>query len=71
MFSKLTSRISKPLTVFDKLDLGSKYRGGVGRGDSVSAHRVEKHAASHGMPKLNHSGDRNPQPGRKKEETIN
>ena len=43
VFSKTTSRISKPLSVFDKLGLGSKYRGG---GDSVSAHRVEKNAAS-------------------------
>ena len=27
VFSKITSRISKPLSVFDKLGLGSKYRG--------------------------------------------
>ena len=49
MFSKTTSRISKPLSVFDKLGVGSKYSGG---GDSVSAHRVEKNASSQGMPKL-------------------
>ena len=52
--------MSKPLSVFDKLGLGSKYKGG--GGDSVSAHRVEKNAMSHGMPKLNQSGDRHPQP---------
>ena len=57
MFSKITSRISKPLRVFDKLGLGSKYRGG-GGGDSVSAHRVEKKC------------DRHPQPGGKKEGTV-
>ena len=69
MFSKITSRVSKPLGVFDKLGLGSKFRGG--GGDSVSAHRVEKNATSQGMPKLNHSGDRHPQPGGKKEGTVN
>ena len=45
VFSKITSRISKPLSVFDKLGLGSKYRGA----DSVSAHRVEKNATSQGI----------------------
>ena len=56
MFSKKTSRISKPLSVFDKLGLGSKYgQGGGGGGCSVSAHRVEKNAKSQGMPKLNMS----------------
>ena len=40
-------------------------------GNSVSAHRVEKNATSQGMPKLNHSGDRHPQPGGKKEGTVN
>ena len=66
MFLKITSRISKPLSVFDKLGLGSKYGE-----DSVSAHRVEKNAKSQGMPKLNHSGDRHPQPGGKKERIVN
>ena len=42
-----------------------------GGGDSVSAHRVEKSAESQGMPKLNHSGDRHPQQGGKKERTVN
>ena len=54
MFSKITSLISKPLSVFDKLGLGSKYGEGRG-GGSVSAHRVEKNAKSQGMPKLNMS----------------
>ena len=71
MFSKITSLISKPLSVFGKLGLGSKYGGGGGWGDSVSAHRVEKNAKSQGMPKLNHSGDRHPQPGGKIETTVN
>ena len=39
VFSKITSRVSKPLSVFDKLGLGSKYRGW---GGGVSPHRVEK-----------------------------
>ena len=39
VFSKITSRISKPLSVFDKLGLGSKYRGG---GKSVSGSCVSK-----------------------------
>ena len=69
MFSKITSRISKPLSVFDELGLGSKYRLG-GRGDSVSAHRVKKSVMSQGMPKLNHSGDRHPRPGGEKEGTV-
>ena len=46
-------------------------KGWGGGGDSVSAHRVEKNATSQGMPKLNHSGDRHPQPGGKKEGTVN
>ena len=71
MFSKTISRISKPLGVFDKLGLGSKYRGGGWGGDNVSAHRVEKNATSQGTPKLNHSGDRHPRPGGKKEGTVN
>ena len=66
VFSKITSRISKPLSVFDKLGLARNIGG-----NSVSAHRVEKNATSQGMPKLNHSGDRHPQPGGKKEGTVN
>ena len=57
MFSKITSLISKPLSVFDKLGLGTKYGGGGEGVGSVSAHRVEKNAKSQGIPKLNHSGD--------------
>ena len=68
MFSKITSLISKPLSVFDKLGLGSKYGAG---GNSVSAQRVGKNAKSQGMSKLNHSGDRHPKPGGKKERTVN
>ena len=72
VFSKITSRISKPLSVFDKLGLGSKYRGGR---NGVAAHRVGKMQMqmkkSQGMPKLNHSGDCHPQPGGKKERTVN
>ena len=45
--------------------------GGGEGGGSVSAHRVEKNAKSQGMPKLNHSGDRHPRPGGKKERTVN
>ena len=60
------SPISKPSSVFDKLGLRSKYRGG-----SISAHTVEKNETSQGMPKLNHSGNRHPQPGREKEGIVN
>ena len=70
VFSKVTSRISKPLSVFDKLGLGLKY-GGEGT-DSVSAHRVKK-------KKCNVTGDAQiksqrrvaNQPGGKKEGTVN
>ena len=70
MFTKITSRISKPLSVFDELGLGSKYRLGGEGGGSVSAHRVKKSVMSQGMPKLNHSGDRHPRPGGEKEGTV-
>ena len=68
VFSKITSRISKPLSVFEKLGLGSKYRGEEQRFSTQSG---KKNATSQGMPKLNHSGDRHPQPGGKKEGTVN
>ena len=44
VFSKITSRISKPLSVFDKLGLGSKYRdaGGGGRGGQCFSTQSEK-----------------------------
>ena len=58
----MTSRISKPSSVFDKLDLGSKYRGEQG----FSTKSGKKNATSQWMPKSNHSGDRHPQPGGKK-----
>ena len=62
--------MSKPLSVFDKLGLGSKYGGG--GGDSISALRVKKkNVTSQGMPILNDSGARHPQPGGKKEGTVN
>ena len=67
MFSKTTSRISKPLSVFDKLGLGSKYRGG----GTAFQHTEWKKMQRQGMPKLNHSGDRHPQPGGEKEGTVN
>ena len=67
MFSKITSRISKPLSVFDKLGLGSKYSGGA----AFQHTEWKKNKTSLGMPKLNHSGDRHPQPGGKKEGTVN
>ena len=70
VFTKITSHISKPSSVFDKLGLGLKYRR-----NSVSAHscRVKKKATSQGMPKLNHCdrGNHHPQPGGKKEGTVN
>ena len=69
VFTKITSHISKPSSVFDKLGLQtSKYRG-----NNVCAHRVKKNATSQGIPKLNHcdSGNHHPQPGWKKEGTVN
>ena len=61
VFSKIIIHISKPLTVFDKLGLGSRYRG-----NSVSAHRVEKMQRHRGCPNkitaaitiLNQAGER-------------
>ena len=62
--------MSKPLSVFDKLGLGSKYGGGGGR-QHFSTQSEKKNVTSQGMPKLNDSGDRHPQPGGKKEGTVN
>ena len=69
VFTKITSHISKPSSVFDKLGLTSKYRG-----NNVCAHSwVKKNAMSQGIPKLNHCdrGNHHPQPGGKKEGTVN
>ena len=61
--------MSKPLSVFDKLGLGSKYGGGGGQHFSTQSEK--KNVTSQGMPKLNDSGDRHPPRGGKKEGTVN
>ena len=71
MFSKITGRISKPLSVFDKIGLGSKYRVGGGGGGTAFQHTEwKKNATSQGTrkPRINIL---HPQLGGKKEGTVN
>ena len=67
MFSKITGRISKPLSVFDKIGLGSKSRV---VGAAFQHTEWKKNATSQGTrkPRINIL---HPQLGGKKEGTVN